>query len=114
MNIIGRQDIKNFMYRVCICSPRMFVFSGARKAVQLSQFGNGNGNFLMDDANCTGNELSLEDCARKPWKDHNCKSYETAGVICHPSKGQYTALLTTPAHWLLLILYLVYRGFWSY
>ncbi|KAK3090315.1 hypothetical protein FSP39_010872, partial [Pinctada imbricata] len=59
---------------------------GARKAVVMSQFGSGNSNFLLDDVNCTGNEISLSDCNRKPWKSHDCKNYEVAGVICNPSK----------------------------
>ncbi|KAK3089728.1 hypothetical protein FSP39_005947 [Pinctada imbricata] len=66
---------------------RMLGFSfGAKVAVGRSVFGIGNGNFLLDDVNCTGNEISLVDCHKKPWKSHNCRNSEVAGVICDPSQ----------------------------
>ncbi|KAL5019250.1 hypothetical protein ScPMuIL_004972 [Solemya velum] len=61
---------------------RALGFPGVVEATSLSDFGDGNGNFLLDDVQCFGNESSLEECTSSAWKDHNCQPYETAGVIC--------------------------------
>lgn len=60
---------------------------GAEKATRLGLYGFGNGNFLLDEVNCTGIERTLEDCDKNPWKDHDCSKFEVAGVVCYPSKG---------------------------
>ncbi|KAL5019244.1 hypothetical protein ScPMuIL_004966 [Solemya velum] len=65
---------------------RALGFPGAEDATSLSDFGDGNGNFLLDDVQCFGNESSLEECTSSAWKDHNCQPYETAGVICSTTK----------------------------
>ncbi|XP_052689239.1 deleted in malignant brain tumors 1 protein-like isoform X3 [Crassostrea angulata] len=67
---------------------RMLGFEGgAEKAEQVGAFGLGNSNFLLDEVNCTGGESSLEECNKNPWKEHDCGSYEVAGVVCYPSKA---------------------------
>lgn len=63
-------------------------FSHTLSAFTRSKFGNGNGKFLLDEVNCFGNETSLLSCDSNPWKDHDCKDYEVAGVQCQQSKGQ--------------------------
>lgn len=66
---------------------RMLGFEGgAEKAKRFGAFGLGNSNFLLDEVNCTGSERSLEECDKNPWKEHDCRSYEVAGVVCYPSK----------------------------
>ncbi|XP_061168027.1 uncharacterized protein LOC133176972 [Saccostrea echinata] len=66
---------------------RMLGFEGgAEKATRLGSFGYGNGNFLLDEVNCNGTERTLEECDKEPWKDHDCTSYEVAGVVCYPYK----------------------------
>lgn len=56
--------------------------SGALEATDMSTFGTGNGNFLLDEVSCRGDESSLEDCSHNGWREHDCKSYEAAGVVC--------------------------------
>nr|XP_022319040.1 uncharacterized protein LOC111121867 isoform X2 [Crassostrea virginica] len=66
---------------------RMLGFEGgAEKATRLGLFGFGNSNFLLDEVNCTGSENTLEECSKSAWKEHDCRKYEVAGVVCYPSK----------------------------
>ena len=53
-----------------------------------SKFGSGNAKFLLDEVNCAGTESSLEECQHPPWKEHNCRSYEVAGVECGADKSR--------------------------
>ncbi|CAL1544670.1 unnamed protein product [Lymnaea stagnalis] len=43
--------------------------------------------FLLDNVNCHGNETSLNQCAKGPWKTHDCNPYEIAGVVCQAEKA---------------------------
>ncbi|KAM4522290.1 scavenger receptor cysteine-rich domain-containing protein DMBT1-like [Odontesthes bonariensis] len=45
-------------------------------------FGQGQGDILMDDVNCIGNETSLLHCKRSTMGENNCGHSEDAGVIC--------------------------------
>ncbi|KAG9344537.1 hypothetical protein JZ751_011207 [Albula glossodonta] len=42
----------------------------------------------LDGVQCTGNELSLEECAHNGWEQHNCDHMEDAGVSCNPYTGR--------------------------
>ncbi|XP_071128570.1 scavenger receptor cysteine-rich domain-containing protein DMBT1-like isoform X5 [Mytilus edulis] len=75
-------DIKD---AIVVC--RMLGYVHALSAFTRSKFGSGNGKFLLDEVNCFGNETSLLSCDSNPWKDHDCKDYEVAGVQCQQSKG---------------------------
>ncbi|XP_074647198.1 neurotrypsin-like [Tubulanus polymorphus] len=55
---------------------------GADRAVGKSHFGNGQLTFFMDDVKCDGTEKSLADCEFSGWKNHDCQSWESAGVVC--------------------------------
>ncbi|CAI9722756.1 serine protease svh-1-like isoform X3 [Octopus vulgaris] len=66
---------------------RMLGYTGAVKAIPFSNFGPGNANFLLTNVECIGNETSLLDCPKSPWRQHNCKRHETASVICKLDKG---------------------------
>ena len=55
---------------------------GAEQAYVGSHFGNGNGPFLLDELNCQGHENSILDCKFNPWRQHDCRVSEWAGVVC--------------------------------
>ena len=46
----------------------------------LAYFGAGQGQVVLDDVSCTGNETRLFDCSSG---SPNCQHYEDVGVICH-------------------------------
>ena len=45
-------------------------------------FGEGSGNILIDNIDCSGNEQTLLHCTSAPIGEHNCGSEEDAGVRC--------------------------------
>ncbi|XP_071145461.1 uncharacterized protein [Mytilus edulis] len=47
-------------------------------------------NYLLDDVECTGNELDIRDCKRLDWSIHNCRPehQEFASVTCIPLKNE--------------------------
>uniref|UniRef100_A0A8C6TYL7 Neurotrypsin n=1 Tax=Neogobius melanostomus TaxID=47308 RepID=A0A8C6TYL7_9GOBI len=47
-------------------------------------FGKGSGPVWLDEVKCTGNELTLEQCPKSAWGEHNCLHLEDAGVSCTP------------------------------
>ena len=53
----------------------------------MSEFGAGGANFLLDEVECVGTESSLSECPHDPWRTHDCRPYEVAGVVCRVSKG---------------------------
>ncbi|XP_066240409.1 neurotrypsin [Saccopteryx leptura] len=63
---------------------RQLGLSGIAKAWHRARFGEGSGPVLLDEVRCTGNELSIEQCARSGWGEHNCGHQEDAGVSCTP------------------------------
>ncbi|XP_048472153.1 neurotrypsin [Rhincodon typus] len=58
--------------------------NGTAKAWMWSHFGHGSGPILLDDIECTGNELHLDECEKSNWRQHNCEHAEDAGVSCNP------------------------------
>lgn len=63
------------------------VFSGIPKAWSWAHFGQGSGPIQLDAVQCTGNELSLDECRHSGWEQHNCDHMEDAGVSCNPYTG---------------------------
>ncbi|KAI5175049.1 Deleted In Malignant Brain Tumors 1 Protein [Manis pentadactyla] len=68
-----------------------------------AQFGEGEGDFLLDDVDCTGTESFLGECPHADWSIHNCGPGEDAGVICSvlpaavsPQHPPGTAVRSTP------------------
>ncbi|XP_077202293.1 neurotrypsin-like isoform X4 [Paroedura picta] len=63
---------------------RQLGLSGNPKAVSWARFGQGSGPILLDEVECSGNELFLDQCKKTNWEEHNCDHTEDAGVICDP------------------------------
>lgn len=62
--------------------------SGIAKAWRQARFGEGAGPVVLDEVRCTGNELSIEQCAKSTWGEHDCSHAEDAGVSCTPPTGK--------------------------
>ncbi|EPY80588.1 neurotrypsin precursor [Camelus ferus] len=60
---------------------------GIAKAWSQAYFGEGTGPVMLDEVRCTGNELSIEQCPKSSWGEHNCGHKEDAGVSCTPLTG---------------------------
>lgn len=84
-------------------NPELFyffpMFSGIAKAWTEAYFGEGSGPVLLDEVRCTGNELSIEQCPKSSWGEHNCGHREDAGVSCTPLTGDddFPLMLSTLA-----------------
>lgn len=75
----------------------LFLFSGIAKAWNQAYFGEGSGPVMLDEVRCTGNELSIEQCPKSAWGEHNCDHKEDAGVSCTPLSGKsFTPLISQP------------------
>ena len=61
---------------------RMLGYSGAEESFQYAAFGEGQGNIVLDDVACAGDEESLSVCPRSPFLMENCQHFEDAGVRC--------------------------------
>uniref|UniRef100_A0A4W3GZY3 Neurotrypsin n=1 Tax=Callorhinchus milii TaxID=7868 RepID=A0A4W3GZY3_CALMI len=62
---------------------RHLGLSGTAKSWTWSHFGHGSGPVLLDEVECTGNELHLDQCKKSNWGEHNCDHKEDAGVTCN-------------------------------
>lgn len=79
------------------CKPNLLFFctfsflcSGVARAWGQAHFGKGSGRVWLDEVRCTGNELTLEQCPKSAWGEHNCLHSEDAGVSCSPLTGRTT------------------------
>ena len=91
----GRLEVKAFDYPwggVCddgfgleeanvVCRQLGFPL-GAKEALINSHFGSGDGDILLDELSCQGNEDGLLQCQFSPWTEHDCSVKEWAGVVC--------------------------------
>lgn len=68
---------------LCVCT----VCSGNPKALSWAHYGQGSGPILLDEVECSGNELSLDQCKKSDWGQQNCDHIEDAGVSCDPFTG---------------------------
>ncbi|XP_055496661.1 neurotrypsin [Leucoraja erinacea] len=91
---------------------RQLGISTSAKAQKLAHFGEGSGPILLDDVQCTGNELSIDQCPKSLWGEHNCGHKEDAGVSCNPlSDGTLRLVGGEGSHEGRLEVY--YRGQWG-
>ena len=67
---------------------RELGYPSAIRAPTKAHFGEGTGKIWLDDVNCGGGELTIEDCSHIGWNVHNCRHSEDASVICS-SKCDY-------------------------
>ena len=64
----------------------MYFTSGAI-ARGSAYFGQGTGSILLDDVQCTGNEVSIFSCYHNSIGLHDCGHNDDAGVVCF--EGEY-------------------------
>ena len=62
---------------------RQLGYSRALYAFNGAHFGEGWGDIRMDDIDCTGEELSVQQCPHSD--DADCSHLEDASVICEPN-----------------------------
>ncbi|GAB1292788.1 Deleted in malignant brain tumors 1 protein [Apodemus speciosus] len=80
----------------------------ALEAPVQSQFGDGPGEFLLDEMDCTGTESFLGQCPHAGWHLHNCGPGEDASVVCEghgeepvakpQGDGNPATILSVPLH----------------
>lgn len=70
---------------------RMLGFSGVSRTTALGKYGRGSGIIWLDDVECTGSEMSLLQCRKRMWGQHNCDHSDDAAVIC--SNGKNTSFI---------------------
>lgn len=87
---------------ICICN----ACSGNPKALSWAHYGQGSGPILLDEVECSGNELSLDQCKKSDWGQQNCDHIEDAGVSCDPFTGTDLQLYASQM-WLVLLPYYV-------
>lgn len=80
------------------------VCSGNPKALSWAHYGQGSGPILLDEVECSGNELSLDQCKKSDWGQQNCDHIEDAGVSCDPFTGTDLQLYTSQM-WSVLLPY---------
>ncbi|NWX01715.1 NETR protein, partial [Caloenas nicobarica] len=74
---------------------RQLGLSGNPKALSWAHYGQGSGPILLDEVECSGNELSLDQCKKSDWGQQNCDHIEDAGVSCDPFTGTDLQLYTS-------------------
>uniref|UniRef100_A0A3Q0RS79 Neurotrypsin n=1 Tax=Amphilophus citrinellus TaxID=61819 RepID=A0A3Q0RS79_AMPCI len=91
---------------------RQLGLSGVARAWSQAHFGKGSGRVWLDEVRCTGNELTLEQCPKSAWGEHNCLHSEDAGVSCNPlTDGTIRLVGGTGSHEGRLEIF--YRGQWG-
>ena len=73
---------------------RQLGFGPAIAARSRAYYGRGSGQIWLDDVNCVGTELTIEDCAHRGWGIENCAHSEDAGVQCNSTNGDFYNLHT--------------------
>ena len=61
---------------------RMLGYGVATSAPGNAFFGAGDGEIILDDMSCSGEENDLSECDHNGYVNHNCVHSEDAGVVC--------------------------------
>ncbi|XP_034537112.1 neurotrypsin [Notolabrus celidotus] len=77
---------------------RQLGLRGVAKAWSWAHFGPGSGPIWLDGVECSGNELSLDECPRNEWGQHTCQHLEDAGVSCNPHTDGAVRLIGGGSH----------------
>ena len=68
---------------------RQLGFVSAITARIGAYYGEGSGQIWLDNVNCVGTELTIENCPHRGWGIEDCGHYEDAGVQCSASDGNF-------------------------
>ena len=69
-----------------VCKQLGLSTSGS--AVLFAGFGRGNGTILLDEVDCTADQLNIFNCPHNGFEHHDCNHGEDAGVRCSNSSGK--------------------------
>ncbi|XP_022088748.1 deleted in malignant brain tumors 1 protein-like [Acanthaster planci] len=61
---------------------RQLGYPSASQAWYSAHFGQGSGPILLDLVDCTGHEISIDQCTHSGWFSHNCYHTSDVGVTC--------------------------------
>ena len=88
----------------------MYFTSGAI-ARDSAYFGQGNGSILLDNVQCTGNEVSIFSCSHNSIGSHDCSHSEDAGVVCVEGKFiKYCRFFTMDHKVLVEIIFIILKA----
>ena len=66
---------------------RQLGFGPAIAARRNAFYGQGSGHVWLRNLNCTGTELTVDDCSHNGWRIQDCSNRRDAGVQCAISNG---------------------------
>ena len=61
---------------------RQLGYPSASQAWYNAHFGRGSGPILLDNVDCSGHEISIDQCTHSGWFNHNCYHSSDVGVTC--------------------------------
>ena len=90
---------------------RQIGFSQAIAIKTSAYYGRGSGQIWLDDVNCVGIELTIENCSHGGWGNENCFHSEDAGIQCAASDSKFSCnnymYISDETIWVNVILHVV-------